>query len=401
MKMINFKEWITKASLFCLAVACLMMTAPSAFSQDDFFDISAGYFQYEGISESGLEPGMAIKGKFRDGVQWKDESGLNTVVLSYDVFPDQGKRDIYVYQFRKVGGKVSLVWDIQDFGTAQCKMTFVDHSLQILDLDFDGTMEIGFMYVNACEGPDAQVTKLMLLKDGKKLAIRGKFTIEDHVETEKIIDPVVAQYPAIFKNFMLKQWKEYKAGVLEYANYSLDKANGFLHLQREYLDASGGTTDELFDLNGLPMRTAPEMEKKIREADVVEITPDRSGVLVGNITGLSYYNPVEKLEQILVTFLENTAAISILAWSPDKSKVAFTTLNFEEYPKASRIFVLTLANNSVVKKQRFDVPIMYMAAGDWVVEAPKFLDNHTLEYEERTMVDEHQEPGKSLQIDLD
>jgi hypothetical protein len=351
-------------------------------AQENVYDLKAGYYHFDKILPSQLDQRMPHKGKFVDGLGWKDEAGQHALFLCYDAKPQENSRDIYLYQYCEVGGSVQLVWDIQDFGGALCEMTFVDNSLQIIDLDQDGIMEACFMYQNRCDGLDPYVTKMMLMKGGQKLAIRGKFSVEDHAELEKTIDPVVAQQPAIFKNFMLMNWNEFKNSEFEYSKSILYKTASFIVLKREYLLASGGTEFQVLDLNGLPLPLAKGMQEKIGQAVSLDLMPDRKQLLYASLQGVGTYNPETKVETAFMTFLEDTEAISTVTWSPDKTKIAFTALNPQQYPQSTRIFVLTLGPEGMVKKEKYDAKLMYMAASNWVVESPRFKDNNVLEYRE-------------------
>lgn len=374
-----------KLNRFALVLACIFCCSLLANAQDNF-TIGEGYFLPH-VRENTLDKRMAYKGKFMDGLVWKDESGENTVFLAYDANEKELKRDLYLYQYRVVGGKCSLVWDIQDFSGALCEMTFAGGSLQLIDLDRDGILEVSFMYQNLCDGLDPYVTKLMLMHNGEKLAIRGLFSPEDNMEVEKTVDPSVAKHAPIFKNFMLMNWNEFKASEMEYAKSIHYHTDQFIVLRKEYLLASGGTEYQLLDVNGLPLPLAKGMEAKVNYPVSLHMMPDRKTLLYAGLSGVGTYDPITKQENVFMTFFEDTEAVSTLSWSPDNKKVAFTALNATQYPSATRIFVLTLEGNSMAKKEKFDAKLMYMAASDWVVEAPHFKDNHSLEYTEMVIKD--------------
>jgi hypothetical protein len=382
-----------------LLLVLLNITTLRVYAQD-YFSMSGGYF-FDKVTENTLDARMAHKGQLMDGLSWKDESGENVLFVCYDAVAAQQKRDIYVYQYRKVGDKCSLVWDIQDFGGNLCEMTFIDNSLQLIDLDNDGILEACFMYQNRCDGNDPTVTKMMLLKDGKKLAIRGKFALEDGKELEKTIDPVVAQFPPIFKNFMLMNWNEFKEGEFEFAKSVHIRTKDYIVLKREYQLASGGTSYQLLDLNGLPLPLGNGMVEKINYPHEVALMPDRKTLLYSGIRGVGTYDPVSKVENVWMTFFEDTEAVSSLVWSPDKTKIAFTALNLTQYPQKTRIFVLTCNGNKMGKKEKFDAKLLHMAASDWVVESPRFKDNHTLQYVEMVIVDNETGEGEVKTIVLE
>lgn len=366
----------------------------------DYFSLSDGYF-FTHVTPTSLDKRMAHKGTFKDGLAWKDEGGENTLFLCYDQNTSENKRDLYVYQYRVVGGNCTLVWDIQDFSGPLCEMTFISGSLQLIDLDRDGILEACFMYQNRCDGMDPYVTKLMLLKNGQKLAIRGKFTPNDSEEMEKNLDPVVAQHPPIFKNFMLMQWDEFKSGEAEYAKSIHYHTDGFMVMRKEYLHASGGTEYALLDLNGLPLPLDKAVKDKVAYPVSLELMPDRKSLLYVGRNGVGTYDPIARKDNVFMTFYEDTDAVSAVAWSPDRSRVAFTALNPAQYPQHTKIFVLTLSGATMTKKDKYDARLMYMAAADWVVEAPRFKDNHTLIYTEMVVDDMGPREGEEKTITVE
>jgi hypothetical protein len=373
---------VMRSFLLLIAAFCCVL---SVNAQRDF-TIGEGYF-FPHVRENTLDKRMAYKGKYMDGLVWKDESGENTIFLTYDANEKESKRDIYVYQYRIVGDKCSLVWDIQDFSGALCEMTFAGGSLQLLDLDRDGILEVCFIYQNVCDGNDPYTTKLMLMHNGQKLAIRGKFSPEDNAEVEKTVDPAVSKYAPIFKNFMLMNWNEFKSSEIEYSKSIHYHTDQFIVLRKEYLMASGGTEYQLLDVNGLPLPLAKGLEDKVNYPVSLHMMPDQKTLLYAGLSGVGTYDPITKQENVFMTFFEDTEAVSSLSWSPDNKRVAFTALNASQYPSATRVFVLTLEGNTMAKKDKYDAKLMYMAASDWVVEAPRFKDNHTLEYIEKVIKD--------------
>ncbi|MBK9450957.1 MAG: hypothetical protein IPN95_16430 [Bacteroidetes bacterium] len=62
---------------------------------------------------------------------------------------------------------------------------------------------------------------------------------------------------------------------------------------------------------------------------------------------------------------------------------------------------MTLEGNTMAKKDKFDAKLMYMAASNWVVEAPRFKDNHTLEYTETVIKDDERIEGDVKTIVLE
>lgn len=383
-----------------LALLLLLGMAASSAQAQESLVLSGGYY-YNHVREDNLDSRMAHKGQVQDGLVWKDESGENTLIVCYDADAARQKRDIYVYQYRVAGGKCSLAWDIKDFGSDLCEMTFVGGSLQLIDLDRDGILEACFMYQNRCDGLDPYVTKMMLMHNGTKLAIRGKFGVEEGEEIEKTVDPAVAQAPPVFKNFMLLNWREFAESGFEYAKSIQYHTDEYMVVQYEYMMASGGTEYRLWDKSGLPISLPKPLESKIQYPVSLELLPDRKTLLYVGLQGVGTYNPISKQESSYMTFLESTEAVSTVSWSPNRDKFAFAALNPAEYPEETRIFVLTLSGNTMARKDKYDARLMYMAASNWVVEAPWFKDDHTIEYVEKVIRDNELMEGDTKSIKLD
>lgn len=382
-----------------ISTICILISIGRTHGQNVSF-FGQGYYDCTHLKAENVDKRMVHKGTFEEGLSWKDKSGLNTVLLCHDEHPKQQSRDIYLYQYRISGDQCELVWDIQDFGGPGCKMTFVGTSLQLIDLDRDGIREVGFMYQNDCASDAPFTAKLMLLKGGEKLAIRGKFSQRDRVEIEQNLDPKIAQFPPIFKHFMEMNWDEFKSGDLEYAKSVLIHTDDCIVMQEEELFASGGTSFLLLNPDGTPMKLVPEMAEKIQWASGLELMADGKTLLYASLKGIGAFDPTNQTDDAYLTFLPTTEAISSLSWSPDGTKVAFTALNPTEYPLGTKIFVLTLSGNKMIKKDKFDAKLMYMAASSWVVEAPRFLDDHTLAYTEMVIDEEGPREGETKTISL-
>ncbi|MFN8393406.1 MAG: hypothetical protein U0176_01890 [Bacteroidia bacterium] len=384
-----------------MAVLTLLLGCGFYFAHaQEGLSLSGGYY-FDHAREDNLDSRMIHKGQVQDGLVWKDEAGENTLIVCYDSDAQRHKRDIYVYQYRVVGGKCTLAWDIKDFGSDLCEMTFVPGSLQLIDLDRDGILEACFMYQNLCDGLDPYVTKMMLMHNGTKLAIRGKFGAEDGEELEKTLDPAIAQAAPIFKNFMLLNWKEFKESGFEYAKSIKYHTSGFIVAEYEYMMASGGTEYRLWDLNGQALDVSEDMGAKLYYSVSLHLMPDRKTLLYASLRGVGTYDPIARRDNSFMSFLKETEALSTVSWNPSKTKIAFTALNHSEYPDQTRIFVLSLDGNSMVRKDKFDAKLLYMAAADWVVEAPRFKDDHTIEYVERVMIDNEFAEGETRQIKVD
>lgn len=332
-------------------------------------------FQGETITAQDLKPSMQLTGEFTDGIKWKDKSGENYFILTYQPGKDPKvpQRDLYVYQYRVTTSGTSLAWKIQDFSGALCEMEFIYNSLQIIDLDGDGTMEACFMYQNQCDGLDPWQTKLMFFKDGKKFAIRGSFDPESQKQVSKTIDPEVTNAPGIFRQFMLLNWEEFAGGEFEFTKSVALRSEKYIVLDYEYCFASGGTSYRILKTDGTALTLPVTLAEKYQYASTLELMPDGKSLFYASTKGVGILDPILGKDTPFMTFLETTESISGVSWSPDYTRLAFAALNFS-YPKRTRVFVLDIQGNMMVRKQQFDVPVFHMAASEWVVSAPRLND---------------------------
>ena len=83
-------------------------------------------------------------------------------------------------------------------------------------------------------------------------------------------------------------------------------------------------------------------------------------VIINANTEIGVYNAATGIYSTLMSFYASTEGMSPFSFNEDRTKVAFVSLNYKEYPKGSRIFVLSLQNGKVVKKQKlFMKPPIY------------------------------------------
>jgi len=139
-----------------------------------------------------------IKGDFLYGYKWQDKMGVNLLIFTtqnnfakwkdaeYDDMGDN-YRYLKAYHFAGTETNYSLVRLVQD-GAEPCSSPpfgleneFYKNSISITDLNNNGYAEITFMYYMLCASELTPVpTKLMLLENGKKYAIRGNSYIPDY-----------------------------------------------------------------------------------------------------------------------------------------------------------------------------------------------------------------------------
>lgn len=149
-----------------------------------------------------------VEGDLLYGYKWKDKAGLNLLVFTratgFESWNDPdcngcGDQYVYlkVYHFAGTEDSYSLVRLIQDGNQDGCgdppfglECDFYDQSISITDLDKDGYAEATFMYHILCASELTPVpTKLMMIENGEKYAIRGDSYIPDfQMGGEKNID---------------------------------------------------------------------------------------------------------------------------------------------------------------------------------------------------------------------
>ena len=88
------------------------------------------------------------------------------------------------------------------------KVSYIEHSLKIVDLDEDGTAEVLFLYEIAPRKLAPVTLKLMLHSKGKKLSIRGTVPRreEDKQKYQMQVDPLFSKYPERFLHYATQQW---------------------------------------------------------------------------------------------------------------------------------------------------------------------------------------------------
>ena len=132
-----------------------------------------------------------IEGDFLYGFSWKDRAGVNQLLFTKAVKfvqmkgEEQGIGDDFgylkVYHYAGENDNYKLIRMVQDGNSQGCSnppfaidIDFYEKSISITDLDDNGYAEVIFMYYILCASEISPVpTKLMLLENGAKYAIRG------------------------------------------------------------------------------------------------------------------------------------------------------------------------------------------------------------------------------------
>ncbi len=170
-----------------------------------------------------------IKGDLLYGYKWKDKAGLNQLVFTMESkFVDMkvegceycGNAYTYLKAYHFAGSETSykLVRMVQDGNQKGCsnppfnlEVDFYKKSISITDLNKNGYAEITFMYKMLCASELTPVpTKLMLLENGEKYAIRGDSYIPDYkMGGAKNIDPSFKNADKELKDYASKIWDKF------------------------------------------------------------------------------------------------------------------------------------------------------------------------------------------------
>jgi len=145
---------------------------------------------------------------------WKDKAGLHYLGIDHIKTGNSGEKGyssrITAYSFIVVDKKFSReIWRIRDFApNPLSSVGYLSQTLEIVDIDNDSIAETCFLYAIFSDCCDAWVTKLILHKNGEKLAIRGRVPIhEDDLSSyQKVFDPSFERYDVRLKAFASEKW---------------------------------------------------------------------------------------------------------------------------------------------------------------------------------------------------
>ncbi len=174
---------------------------------------------------------VKYEGEYLYGVKWDDKNGFNFAVFTRDMeFTHMNTNDdelfigswqgfIKAYHFAGKNIKnLKLVRIVQDWNQEPCgdppfglNICFNKESISVTDVDNNGYGELTFMYYILCASELTPVTtKLMVLEDGKKYAIRGKTGIKEYNMPEvKNIDASFNKAAKKLKEYASKHWDKY------------------------------------------------------------------------------------------------------------------------------------------------------------------------------------------------
>jgi hypothetical protein len=173
-----------------------------------------------------IPAGIKFTGSMRSGVKWTDKNGENIIVISETDENRKGDfalKELYGYQFVKVGEVWEQVWKIQD-KIKDCEfdvtLEYLNKSISITDLDNDGTAESTFLYALTCRSDVSPAEMKLLMHEGdSKYAIRGvrtaKIPGEEPYGGEMNIDKSFNNAPQEFLVHAKNEWEKYKIEKFE------------------------------------------------------------------------------------------------------------------------------------------------------------------------------------------
>lgn len=179
---------------------------------------------FSSVPAVSLTPWSTTKGVEARELRFTDKTGEHVVRFSLSSASKKGEGDEAVRSRELIVthllGKKE-VFKARDF-VQQCEfdltLEVLDGSIELTDLDDDGTPELSFLYKLGCRSDVSPLTAKLLLYEGSaKYALRGE-TREQVGEQEWVggafkADPAFEQAPGAFLEFARKQWQRHVVEV--------------------------------------------------------------------------------------------------------------------------------------------------------------------------------------------
>lgn len=174
-----------------------------------------------------FENELKFDGSVVAGVQWKDKSGLNVLIITEtkpvtsktNEYDESVSKKLFGYTFVKnEDDKFQQVWMIQDFiDKCQVDLTleYINKSLTVTDLNKNGIAENTFLYKLSCKGDVSPNDLKLIMHEGKeKFAIRGE-TLQIFKDSKPYggktnIDKSFDNAPKEFLDYAKKEWKKFQ-----------------------------------------------------------------------------------------------------------------------------------------------------------------------------------------------
>lgn len=139
----------------------------------------------------------------------------------------------------------------------------------------------------------------------------------------------------------------------------------------------------IYNQENQPVEVPKEVEKALECPIINSISPDSRYLLISDGNRIKLLDFTTQKVNTLLSLLENGDGSSNGLWSSDGTKVAFVNVNQEEYAERTMLFVLTINNGQMIKKQKFRNAI-HMTCGSYCFSSEGedfwFIDTETIGY---------------------
>jgi hypothetical protein len=176
------------------------------------------------LTGSQLPQSIKYNGKLKEAIRWTDKMGDNIVITV-----ETGKYENPKFKHEAEGSDAELfafhyvlkdgwqqVWKIYDFiqdCPVDLEASFVKKTLQVTDLNKDGTAEIWVMYRTVCHGDVSPFNMKIIMYEGvQKFAMRGETRVQvsekEYIGGSYKFDKAFTDAPPSFRDFAVKLWNK-------------------------------------------------------------------------------------------------------------------------------------------------------------------------------------------------
>jgi hypothetical protein len=159
--------------------------------------------------------GLQIEGAIKAGRIWMEGGDTNVVVVTEALNGkpcDRGySHRLFGYRFTRHAARWKNLWTIRDQASGCQEIQYFDSTLEVTDVDGNGTAETLFFYSLFSDGTDPQNLKMMFHFNGVKMPIRGRIPVteQDAAFYEMKQDPKLETAPPLVRQFALTTWKAF------------------------------------------------------------------------------------------------------------------------------------------------------------------------------------------------
>lgn len=354
------------------------------------------------ITQADLPGDAKFVGRFYSGVTWEDKMGTNHLFFSEVWNRKETRNDLYMYQYITRADITKKIWEEKEYSPRGCRLVVIPHSIHVIDLDGDGIMECGFMYQEPCKREEAIRTKLLMFSKGKKMAMRGEIPrFKGFGKQTKQLDASMKSSSKLVQRFANIVWDDFVTdNRIDYARNWEFFNKDMLILSVQDKASTKGTYFQWITGEGKYAPLSDEAFRLVKYARELILLDDGEHLLVCHDDAIGTIHIRTYEFKKWVGFFEYTHLLTNLLWSPDGSKITFTTFNTYKYPLETKIFVLTLDGNNLVKKEKYDVEVDYEIKDHYLGSPLEWQGNDRIMYvPRRSMGVERQVDRERLDLD--